>query len=275
MSSITSIQNQGLENFSFLKQRLVETRTLPESVPEEEKAAIIFRRYEEKGLDPLNILRLTHLTKLSEDEEGTKFSPFTKDQEEIFKKEKDRLSQASKWLRGGLIGTTVLTLTPFIGAVPFVSDWATSNPSNNLKLMIGLTGVSAGINVINFIATGTIPNVQTSSAEKARLGRVDVNSTLKELSCELKIMNDQSPEEAKIIAQNIKIEVIRNRMISAFPSKDYKVDVDEGVNALKKAQCRVLGAQASFKGPATVRYGQLLKSPYHSSSPDLPECDKV
>jgi hypothetical protein len=260
-----------MQNFSSLKEMLAGIRTLPESVSTEEKTATFFREYEERGLDPLNVLRLAHLTKSSDDEQKTTFSPFTEKQEKIFKEEKDRISQASTWLRRGLVGTTLLTLTPFVGAVPFVSDWAIQKPSNNLNLMIGLTGVSAGINIINFIATGTIPNVQTSSAEKARLGRVAVNATMKELSCELQIMSHQSPDEAKLIAQAIQIDVIRDRMMSAFPSEDYKVDVDEGVNKLRRAQCRVLGLQPSFKEPAKVR----LQTPYHSSSLNLPVCDKV
>ena len=246
MISIKYSTDQGGERFSLLRLSLEEI-ALPEEIPATKKIRELLKEYEQKGLNPLNVLRLAHLTKVSESTQKT-ISPFTEKNKNIFKKENDRIQQASKWLTRGLVGTTILTCVPFLGIIPDVSNWATASPINNVRLLTAFLGIAAVVNVVNFIATGTIPNIQTSATEQARLARLDIKATMRDLSRELEIINKLGLTEAQIIAQALDVDEIAKCMLSSMPSNEYKIEIDECCYKLKIAQSKVLGCK-QLQGP--------------------------
>ncbi|MBX9922756.1 MAG: hypothetical protein K2Y01_01470 [Rhabdochlamydiaceae bacterium] len=269
-------------NFDLIKSGLDNQKSLPTELPKGNELTELFQKYERLNINPLNVVRLVFLAKISGLDENTlsHFSPFRETEEAVFKLAKDRMQRASKWLRAGLIGTTVLTVTPFVGAVPSVSSWATKNPTNNLNLVIGFIAIAALVNVINFIATGTFPDLQTSSAAKASLKLEAASSTYSDLSHELKLMHEQGLSEAGTIAQALDVEKIKRRIVSSLVSAEYRAVADKLCNNLNKVRYSVLSNSVpGLEFSAKIRLEHFrrheLQHPRHANTSYFTNLDQV
>ncbi len=224
----------------------------------------VFTEYAQRGLNPVNIYKLAYLAKLSNalivedanlgERPIVQFSPFSEEAEKTFSVAKQNIVTASTWLKTGLVGTTLLALTPFVGAIPSIAKWASAKPENNLNLVIGFIAVAAFVNVINFLATGTLPARQTLSAEKAALQRQVMGSVFEELSYELRLLNKAGfTQEAGIIANSLDIEKLHKHMLFHLGSDEYKVEVDKWCDHLRLAKYEVLGLPPLETDSAKVR----------------------
>ncbi len=166
---------------------------------------------EKHSYSEIALLRLQYLATRADDAQ-----PFEAKACRIFEKARYRKMVARRMLIGGLVVTTVLTITPFIAAIPVVSSWAQQSTSNNLTVVMGIVAIAVVANLINFVATGTIPDCQTGSAEKRQLQLDSHERHYKNMKKRLLALQQEDPKQALSLAQALDMDKLRAAMRPFF-----------------------------------------------------------
>lgn len=161
--------------------------------------------------------KLEFLTRFFEE---TRDVPFTEEQAKIF-------LSARKWaiingwsLKIGLAGCTALAVAPAILGIDSIQDWVTSNNHNSAMMFIAVTLYSGSIGMINYICTGTLPDLAAMAAIKAAQELVKAKSTYEEIACHLLDIYSKDKDRAQAIAREINLVAIEAAMKSYIAEND-------------------------------------------------------
>ncbi len=161
--------------------------------------------------------KLEFLTRFFEE---TRYVPFTEEQAKIF-------LSARKWavingwsLKIGLAGCTALAVAPAILGLPQIQDWVTSSTNNSATMFIAVTLYSGAIGMINYICTGTLPDLAAMASIKAAQELVKAKSTYEEIACHLLDIYSKDKDRAQAIAREINLVAIEAAMKSYIAEND-------------------------------------------------------
>lgn len=194
---------------------------LSDKIEKEKKSRIIALLQPQlagKGIHLRSLLGLIQLAKLAN--EQTQGQPFTEKACEAFNQANRANRVALGFLRIGLGGTTGLAGVPFLGAIPKIADWIQSSAQNNSIYVMSSIGVAVLANIINFIATGSVPYWQANAALEAKTLEAQIKLFYERMANTLIQLNKIQPEIAKAIAEKIDIKILNKAMSGFFPVED-------------------------------------------------------
>lgn len=111
--------------------------------------------------------------------------PFTQEQAKIFLSAR-KWTTINRWsLKIGLGACTVLALAPAILGLPSIQNWETSNNNNAAMMFIVVTLYSGVLGMINYICTGTLPDLAAMASIEVTKKLVEVKTSFEEISCHL------------------------------------------------------------------------------------------
>ena len=205
-------------------------------------------------IDVNSLIKLVSLTRLKEQK-----GPFFESSHQVFEMAQSRARTSRLWLRTGLMGTTLLSIMPFLAAIPQISDWAQEEPGNNLKLTIGIVCLAVVANIVNFIATGTFPSRQTDAAEKSHHYFLAERRAFEDACVGLIHMKRHHPQLANLIVEKLDVVDIERSMRRLFIHQS-----TDGTALFIEDCCRMLRAAASIvvQGECPAEAPAVLKLAY-------------
>ena len=181
--------------------------------------------------------RLVYLTRFVR-ESG--LSPFTKEQESVIKLAEKTANATRNWLKLGIWGTT------FLSTVPLMIQWAQGNSESAFYLSLGLT---ATVNVLNFVATGTAPDKSATAKAESEYQIEEAIETYKEISCRLIELDKTDHLQAKGIAEQWDVPAIQQSMEKLVVAKTAQIFYDH----LQYARTYVLNGKLDEEAPLSIR----------------------
>lgn len=185
-------------------------------------------------------LQLLYYAHMSE-----KQSPYSESDRAVLKRSYKSDKTTKTWLR----------VAAFVAFCSPLAIWGLSLYQDNPIALAGLLAVTIGANMVSWIATGSNPDFKSDSANDRQDILLDFVKTMDQISLELIDLKAINPHLARQIAQNINLDLIREKMVLQDPRAREPFDL----SALESACSFAVGGSSSERSSSYIDLYILVK----------------